>query len=721
MANRDIKAIVANMTIEEKLGQMTQINACLLGDSTAEITGPLEELGIPAEFLGLIGSTLNFSSAEEMIALQKKHLEQDPNKIPMLFMMDVIHGYRTIFPIPLALGASFDRGTVAECARMMSREAAAGGVHVTFAPMLDYARDARWGRVLETCGEDAFLNSEMARVQIRAIQGESLADPEKLAACVKHFAAYGGAESGRDYNTVEISERALREYYFPAYKAGIDAGARLLMPSFNSLNGIPSVANKWLMRDVLLDEWGYDGIVISDYNAIGELITHGVAQDAADAAQMAAECGCDIEMMSSAYCNHLKKQIDEGHLSESVLDRAVEKILRLKDEMGLFDNPYRGASPEKEKELCLCAEHRDIARRAAESCAILLKNDGTLPLSKDTMKIALIGPFADSHAIKGFWSCNGRDEDCVSVAQGVRALLPNAQIRTVEGCSALWHSDDTSGFAAAIDAAKWADAVVLCLGEPQSYSGEGNCRTDLRLTGKQDELARAVCSANKNTCALVFAGRPLVLTELDRTVGAILYMFFPGSEGGHAAAKLLFGDSNPSGKVSMSFPKATGQVPIYYNRPSTGRPKRADENTYVEYTSNYIDCGNLALYPFGHGLSYTTFEYESLELDCDTLDASSSIRAKVTLKNSGKCDGQEVVQLYMRDVVASCVRPMQSLIAFEKIALAAGERRTVEFEISEPMLRFVNFNCETVSEAGEFQISTGHADNLILTKSFWLK
>ncbi len=717
----NISALLEQMTLDEKIGQLVQVNANLLGNSTAAITGPLQKLGFEKEFMKNMGSVLNFHGAGEVEEIQEQHLKDDRNKIPMMFMMDVIHGYRTIYPIPLALGASFCPETVAECSKMAAKEAAAGGVHLTFTPMVDYVRDARWGRVMETCGEDPYLNGVMGATQVKAFQGDDLKNTETLATCVKHFAAYGGAEAGRDYNTVEISERLLREDYLPAYKACIDAGTTMLMPSFNSLNGVPSIANRWLMKKVLKDEWKFDGVVISDYNAIGELLKHGVAHNPKEAAEMAFDCGCDIEMMSSAYANHLKELIDEGKFSTADLDAAVMRVLKLKEALGLFEDPLRDASAKKEEAVCLTPEHRDIARRAAEECAVLLKNDGLLPFREDVKTIALIGPFADSNQIKGFWSCNGEDKDCVSVKEGIQALLPNAKITVVEGCSAEWNQTSTAGFKAAEKAAKKADIVILCLGEPQDYSGEGNSRTDLRLPGVQEELAKAVATVNKNTAAVLFNGRPLVLTELAKTVPALLDLFFPGSEGGNAAANLLFGRTNPSGKVSMSFPKAVGQCPIYYNHPTTGRPKKGDDDVHRPYNSNYIECGNLPLYPFGHGLSYTRFEYLTLETDKTEMTKNDTLTVRITVQNTGKRAGKEVVQLYLRDLVASSVRPVASLIGFAKVSLDPGEVKTITFTVTEEMLRFYDFDCNFLSEPGEFTLSTGHADHFLLTKSFWLK
>ena len=716
----DVKKLISEMTLDEKIGQLIQLNANFFADSEADITGPWEKLGIDKDALKTIGSTLNFHGADEMVAIQEKHLDEDRNKIPMLFMMDVIHGYRTIYPIPLAMGASFDPELMAECSKMASREASSGGIQVTFTPMVDYVRDARWGRVMETCGEDPYLNSVMGATQVKAFQGDDLSDPDSLATCVKHFAAYGGAEAGRDYNTVEISERLLREYYLPAYKACIDAGVAMLMPSFNTLTGVPSIANEWLMKKVLKEEWGFDGVVISDYNAIGELLKHGMTDSKKDAAEMSFNCGCDKEMMSITYYLHLKELIAEGKVKESDVDAAVERILNLKVALGLFDDPTRGASSKKEAEVCLTPEHRAIARRAAEACAVLLKNDGVLPFSEATKKIALIGPFADSKEIKGFWSCCGKDEECVSVYEGIRSLLPDAEITVVGGCSAQWNELDRSGFGEAVEAAGSADAVILCLGEPQRYSGEGNSRADIGLPGVQNELAALCLEANKNTAALIFSGRPLTLCELDATCPAILEMWFPGSEGGNAAANLLFGRANPSGKVSMSFPKAVGQCPIYYNHPSTGRPKKTAEDVHQGFASNYIGCGNLPLYPFGHGLSYTSFVYEAMELDSNTLTADGEIKVTVRVRNAGERDGKETVQLYIRDLYASAVRPIQQLIAFEKVFIPAGETRSVTFTVREPMLRFYNARCEHVSEAGDFDIFVGYADHPYVKGGFKL-
>ncbi len=718
MTNTEIKALISKMTIRQKAAQLLQLNANLLVVTDAEITGPAQEMNLSLEDIYTTGNVLNFQSALDVIRIQTEHMENDPNKIPMLFMMDVIHGYKTTFPIPLGMGASFNADLLKRCTEMSAKEAVAGGIQVTFTPMVDFVRDARWGRVMESCGEDAYINGIMGSAQIEAFQGD-FSKPHNIGTCVKHFAAYGGAEAGRDYNIVEISERTLREFYFPAYKACLDAGATSIMPAFNSLNGVPCVANKWLMNDVLKGEWGYDGLVISDYNAIGELLVHGVAENSKQAAEMAFNCGCDIDMNTNFYPTHMEELIFEGKVSEEALDHAVFKVLELKNKLGMFEDPFRGASYEKEKEICLCPEHRALVREAVEECAVLLKNDGVLPFSKDTKKIALIGPFAEEQAISGFWSCNAKPEDCVNVYNGVKALLPDAEVVAVKGCSAEWNELSEADFDRAIEAAKWADAVVLCLGEPQNYSGEGNCRTDLTLPGVQTKLARKIVEENSNTAAILFNGRPLVLTELAEFTPAILEMWFTGVEGGPGAANLLFGEANPSGKITMTFPKSVGQCPIYYNRVNTGRPKTKPDNERQIYASTYLDCGNLPLYSFGHGLSYTSFEY--LDMSHDATMSGSPLKVKVTLKNTGDRAGKEVVQLYIHDRVASTVRPVQSLAAFKKVSLEAGETKTVELEIPEERLKFFNEKCEFVSEAGWFDIFVGYADHPYIASEFYLE
>lgn len=710
----NLKALIAKMSVHEKIGQLTQYNAVLFVDSSAEVTGPMQKLGLTQEDLKTVSSVLNFSSLEEVKAIQDEHLKNDPHKIPMVFMMDVIHGYRTIYPIPLGLGCSFDPQLAEDCSAMAAKEASADGVQVTFTPMVDYVRDARWGRVMETGGEEPRLTGIMAQAQIRGFQGDNMADPDRLATCVKHYAAYGGAEAGRDYNMVELSERELREFYLPAYKACIDAGAPMLMPSFNSLNGIPSTANPLLMQQILRDEWGFEGMVISDFNAIGELIKHGVAADEKEAAKRAFENGCHMEMCSSTYFHHLEELINEGVFTMEQLDEAVLRVLEFKQKLGLFEDPYHGADKEKAEKLFLCHEHRALVRRAAEDSAVLLKNNGLLPLSENVSKVAVIGPFANNNAIKGFWSCNGRDEECVTVYEGVCNVLGADKVSTAVGCGNLWGDEDTTGFAEAIALAKEADAVILCLGEPQNYSGEGNSRTDLRLPGMQEELARQIVAANPKTAVVLFNGRPMELTAVDAVVPAILTMWFPGTEGGNAAANLLFGRANPSGKLDMTYPRHVGQCPIYYNRTNTGRPKWTSTLQHKGYASDYVDCPTLPLYSFGHGLSYCKFTYSDLKVSSYELEKNGSIQVSVKVKNESDRTGKEVVQLYMHDLVGSVVRPIQQLIAFRKVEFAPGEEKTVTFTVTEEDMRFWNFECKYVSEPGDVRLMVGYADHFLL-------
>lgn len=721
MTTEKLQALLDSMTIREKVGQLVQCNAGQFIQNDMEITGPEGEM-LPAEDLNrVMGSVLTFEDAAQAKALQERHLAADPKKIPLLLMLDVIHGLRTTYPIPLAMGCSFDDDLMAECADMARKESAACGVHVTFNPMVDTARDARWGRILETSSEEPLLNSRMGAAVVRATQGEDLSRPENVACCVKHFAAYGAPEGGRDYNTVDLSERTLREVYLPAYKACLDAGARLIMPSFNALNGIPSVANRWLMNRVLREEWGFKGVVISDYNAVGELVAHGVAENLKDAVRLSMLAGCDIDMVRNAYYLHLEDLVRDGVVPEEMLDRAVMRVLKLKNELGLFENPWHGADEEAEKKLYLCPAHREIARRAAEESAVLLKNEGILPLSDRIRKAALIGPFADERHLVGFWSRPGAWKDAVTLPEGIRALLPDLELIIERGCGAEIGDTDESGIDRAVEAARSAEAVILALGEPENDSGEGRSRATLTLPGPQMILARRVLAANPNTAVILFNGRPLELTELDALAPAILEMWYPGTEAGNAAARLLFGRANPCGKLSAGMPRSVGQYPMPYNRMNTGRPKPQPDSQAFPFTSCYLDTPNLPLYSFGHGLSYTTFAYESLTLDRSVMRPEESVRVTIRVRNTGERAGKEVVQLYLRDPVASVVRPVQQLIDYRKISLEPDEAKEVTFTVTEEQLRFWDFDCAWHSEPGTFELSTGYADHLLLTQTFILQ
>ena len=694
----DIQKLLSQMTLAQKAAQMTQFAATMMEEDGVALTGPMASMGVTQEDLNTCGSMLNMGTPESRVKLQQRHMENDPNHIPLVLMQDVIHGFRTIYPIPLGMAASFDPELMEECAAMAAREAAPCGVDVTFAPMVDMSRDARWGRVMEASGEDPLLGCRMAAAQVKGFTKEG------LGSCVKHYAGYGAAEAGRDYNTVDMSEARLREHYLPAYKAALDAGARLIMPSFNALNGVPSVANKLLMRRILREEWGFDGVVVSDYSAVVELLKHGVAEDEAQAAQLALEAGCDLEMMSSCYVHSLQKLLDEGRVTMAQIDECVERILRLKEELGLFDHPEGKADRAKYDALELCPEHRALARKAAEQSAVLLKNDGLLPLSDSVKKVAVIGPFADDGQLLGSWAINGKEEEAVTILQGLRNRLPQAEIRTCMGCPPDLVTGDTSHVEEAAALAAWADQTILVLGERGSHSGESNSRAKLELSDAQLALAEAVLKACPDTAVLLMTGRPLAIPEVDAWARAILCMWQPGTEGGTAAARLLYGDVSPMGHLPMTFPRTTGQEPISYDVYSTGRavpdPLHSEANLFQ---SHYLDVPVAPLYPFGYGLTYTDFVLKDAALSADTLTKDGSLTASVTLCNTGKREGTALVQLYTHDLAGSMVRPVRELKEFRKVTLQPGEETRVSFTVTEDMLRFQTLDHGYASEPGAFE------------------
>ncbi len=693
----DINALLKKMTLTEKLVQITQFNAnCIHFDNKGEITGPAQGLGLSQEELCdiryFVGSTLNFVGAKDVLQMQKEHMENDPNKIPMLFMMDVVHGYKTIYPIPLALGASFDADITEKCCEMASEEMSAGGVHVTFAPMIDLVRDPRWGRCMETASEDTYLNGEMAKAMVRGFQKSG-----KVAACVKHFAAYGQSEAGLDYNTTDMSERMLRNYYLPAYKAAIDEGVEMLMTSFNALNGVPSSGNKWLMNDLLRKEWNFDKVVISDYNAIREMKELGYCETDYDCAEKAINATTDVEMMSACYIKNASKLIEEGKISEEQIDKAVLRILRLKEKLGLFENPYLYASIEDEQSVCLTDKNREIARISAEKSAVLLKNENVLPFNKEKVKkVAVIGPFADK-VMLGNWCCYGKEEDGVSVLQGVKKLLKNAQVVFSQGCGDGLNENDCSNVSDAVNVAKDCDAVILCLGEDSKMSGESMSRAELRLSNAQKTLIREIVKANKNTAVVLFNGRPLVLSDIIDDIPALMTAWQPGTEGGNAIANLLFGEINFGGKLPMTFPRSEGQIPIYYNSYRSSRPWESP------YGSWYQDMPKAPLFPFGYGLSYTDFTYTNLQIDKDVMVENEKVKVSIDVSNVGKVDGETVAQLYIRDDYASLIRPIKELKGYKKIFLKAGEKQTVTFEIDQEMLKYWNNN-NFEAEKGSFTV-----------------
>ena len=612
-----------------------------------------------------------------------------------------------------------------KAAAVAAREASAAGIHVVFSPMVDLVRDPRWGRVMESTGEDPYLNSRFAAAQIHGFQGDDMKEEGKVCGCIKHFAGYGGAEAGREYNTVQISEHAFREYYLPSYGAGVKAGAGMVMTSFNTVNDIPATVNQKLMRQILRDEMGFTGVLISDYSAILETIAHGVSADEADAAHKALRAGVDIDMMTGCYAGELAALVKAGTVPETLIDESVLRILQLKNQLGLFEHPHKDADPEKEARYILCPEHRALAREAAASSCVLLKNDGVLPI-RPSQKIAFIGPYIDNYEICSSWAVTGHQEDSVTIRQAAKELLPDADFTFCHGVSLLPRNYVFSGFAEpnraeefysdvfsdpekaladAVAAAKEADTVVLCLGEHYLQTGEATSRTELSLSTNQMELFRAVKAVNPHVAVVLFNGRPLLLDEFSRDAAAILEVWMPGTEGGHAILDLLTGAKNPSGKLPMTFPRNMGQIPIYYNHFSTGRPLQT--NDPQRFVSKYTDTPNTPLFPFGYGLSYTDFSYSEVTLSSDSFTSGEAITASVQLKNTGACTGTEVVQLYIQDVTASTVRPVRELKGFVRITLAPGEQQTVSFQISEAELAFHRADGSYGTEPGAFQVWIG--------------
>lgn len=717
---RRLEEMLKKMTLDEKIAQLQQLAAPFYDEAGDEglITGPMESLGITPETVKNAGSVLGIAGAEKVISVQRAHLANNRHGIPLLFMADIVHGYKTIFPIPLAMGCSWDLELAERSAEIAAKEAAVSGLHVTFAPMADLVRDPRWGRVMESTGEDPYLNALFARAMVRGFQGADLRnDTGRVASCVKHFAAYGLAEGGREYNTVDLSERQLREYYLPAYKAAVDEGAEMVMTSFNTVEGIPASGNRKLMRDLLRGEWGFDGVVISDWAAISELIAHGVAEDDREAALRAIHAGVDIDMMTSAYVHQLAGLVADGLVDESLIDEAVLRILRLKEKLGLFENPLRGADPEAEREIVYCKEHLDAAKELAVKSCVLLKNEGVLPLKRE-QRIALIGPFAQSGDILGNWSWTGSRETAVRLGPAMQAVGVSGSVEIAEGCGI--HEITERQLEEAVKTAGRADLLVLALGEASGMSGEAASRTNIKLPEAQLSLVHSMKKLGKPMVAVLFNGRPLDLHGVFEEADAVLEAWFPGSAGGAAIADLLYGIANPSGRLTMSFPYTVGQIPVYYNHFNTGRPKPS-ENTGEKYVSQYLDSPNAPFFPFGYGLSYASFSYEGLELSPSSLKAGETLRAKVRVGNIGSMAGTETVQLYIRDVSGEVVRPVKELKGFRQVRLAPGQSAEVAFEITEAQLRYHHSDLSYASDAGAFELHVGGNSRDTLQAAFRLE
>ncbi|WNF35668.1 beta-glucosidase BglX [Bacillaceae bacterium IKA-2] len=701
MNENKLKILIDKMTVDEKIGQLMQLATPFFegAETEGQITGPLSGLSLNKEEITNCGSVLGASGAKEVIKIQKAHLKNNRLDIPLIFMADVVHGYKTIFPIPLAIGCSWDLEMAEKSAEIAAKEASVSGVHVTFAPMVDLVRDPRWGRVMESTGEDSYLNSLFAKAFVRGFQGEDLKnDGNRVAACVKHLAAYGAPEGGRDYNTVNMSERELRELYLPAYKAALDEGCEMVMAAFNTVDGIPATGNKRLMRSLLRDEWNFDGVLISDWGAVKEMIPHGVAADEAEAAFKAIEAGIDIEMMTSCYLKNLKMLLEKGEIKEELLNESVFRILKLKDKLGLFENPYRGANEELEKEIVLSEDHRQVSRELATKTCVLLKNEQVLPLQRK-QKIALIGPFADNGDILGPWSWLGSENEAIKLIDGFKMKIDPSNLSIAKGSDI--ESITEEQYQEALLVANQADVIVLALGEHSEMSGEAGSRANIKLPEAQLQLIAKMKQLKKPIVTVIFNGRPLDLHGVIEHSDAILVAWFPGTEGGPAITDLLYGDVNPSGRLTMSFPYSVGQIPVYYNNFNTGRPKDAVDRQ-VRYVSQYLDIPNEPLFPFGFGLSYTTFSYSKLSLSAEVITSNDPVTVSITVENTGHVTGEEVVQLYVRDVAGEVVRPLKELSGYEKIKLEPGEAKIVTFMLKEESLRYYHSDLEYKSDAGDF-------------------
>lgn len=735
MKEEKLWELLREMDLKEKIGQLSQITGNFFLEGAALITGPMQQLHINEEDVKLSGSVLGMIGADVLIQLQKDYMEKHPHHIPLLFMTDIINGYKTIYPIPLAQGASFMPELTRRCAAMAAKEAAAAGLHVTFSPMVDLVRDARWGRVMESTGEDVWLNSLFAKAMVEGYQGEEIRSEDKLAACVKHFAGYGAPDGGRDYNTVQLTERTFREYYLPAYKAALDAGSKMVMASFNTVNDIPATINKPLLRDILRKEMGFEGALISDYGAMEETIYHGLCADREEAARLSIEAGMDIDMMTGIYAENLEELVAKGQVDEKLIDEAVMRVLRLKNELGLFEHPYKGADSRREKEIIFCPEHRELAREAAERSFVLLKNEKEFFPIKKEEKVAFIGPYVDRKYLLGAWSPMGNAEDTVTVKEAAEEMLKEWNITFSQGCPIMknvvmtgfeeFHEKEYSEkeelelLKAAKTAAQKADKVILFLGEHYLQTGEAASRGNLEIPDIQQNLLAEMEKVNPNIGIVLFNGRPLVLSGIEKMSEAILDVWFPGSEGGTAIVRTLIGACEPAGRLPMSFPYCVGQVPVHYDEFKTGR-HYSKEKEKERYVSRYLDIPNAPLYPFGWGVGYTEFTISDIQLSKDKMRKTEKIYASVIVENIGKQKGTEVIQMYLQDVAASVVRPVKQLKGFQRITLDAGERTEVVFEISEDMLQFFTADASRKSEPGEFILYIGKNSAIENQTRFWL-
>jgi beta-glucosidase len=694
--------LMKKMTLEEKAGQLTlltsdwSVTGATIRKDYAELIGK-----------GQVGAILNAYTVDFVTKLQKEAVEKTRLGIPLLFGYDVIHGHRTIFPIPIAQASSWDLVAIEKADRIAATEATAEGINWTYSPMVDIARDPRWGRVMEGAGEDTWLGSRIAEARVKGFQGKDLSAENTLLACVKHFAAYGAAQAGRDYNTVDMSQRSLYEWYLPPYKAAVDAGAATIMTSFNEIAGVPSSSNKWLLTDLLRNEWGFKGFIVSDYTSINELIAHGVASDERHAAQLAINAGLDMDMMGSLYLNNLKELIKQGKISEETVNNAVKRVLLAKYKLGLFEDPYRYCNKNRETKEIMTPENLSFAREFASKSVVLLKNDkNTLPVRKNLRTIAVIGPLADSKSdMLGSWSAAGQWQKCITLLEGIKNKVDNkTNIVYSKGCEI--NGYEKNGFAMAMEAVKKADFVILALGESADMSGEAASRTNINLPGVQMDLAQKVIETGVPTVVVLFNGRPLVLEDLNQIAPAILETWFGGTQAGNGIADVLFGDVNPSGKLTITFPRNVGQIPIFYNSKNTGRPvDPARPND--KYKSKYLDSPNTPLFPFGYGLSYTTYLYSDLTLNKTSFTKGDQIEVSLNVKNAGSVDGEEIVQLYIHDKVGDVTRPLKELKGFKKVSIKKGETAKVTFILNLGDLSYYHQDMKFSYDPGEFELYIG--------------
>lgn len=685
--SKKVDELLNKMTLEEKVGQMLYVNFSM-SDNTETVRKYYA------------GSVANVREVKKMNELQRIALEETRLGIPLINGNDVLHGFKTIFPIPLAEACSWDEKLCENTAAIAAREAIAGGTHWIYAPMVDVTREPRWGRIAEGAGEDPYLGSVLAKARVKGFQRNDWDDKARIAACAKHYIAYGATESGRDYNSVDMSENTLREFYLPPFKAAIEAGVQSIMASFNDFNGIPVTANRFLLTELLRGELGFDDLITSDYEAIGNLIDHGLAATLKDAAEKSILAGVDIDMASGAYLEHLSELVREGKVPEELVDAAVRRILKVKYHCGIIEHPY--IDEERESHFIFDKGYLKTALDAARKSIVLLKNEGNiLPLRKSIKSIAIIGPMAHSKDMLGTWSCFGNPENSVTLLEGVQSkVTPGVQILYAKGCDI--EGNSTEGFEEAVNAAKNADAVIMAVGESSMMSGEANCRTNLDLPGVQEELVKAVYKTGIPVIVVLFNGRPLSIGWIAENIPSVIEAWFLGMQAGNAISDVIFGDFNPGGKLTVSFPRTVGQVPVYYNHKNTGRP-----DIMLATSSKYLDSPNTPLYPFGYGISYTTFEYKNLRLDKISISQSESIKVWAEISNTGKVTGEEIVQLYIRDVAASITRPIKELKGFQKICLKPGESREVEFELTEKHLGFYKNGPEFVVEPGVFKVWVG--------------